>query len=196
MIRVGGAKESVGKALGKLKPVLRDAASAAGEAGQAKVREYASRAAAASREIAAETEELSGEERKKKMKLLVIGRIGGPFPIRWGLSPLVRRVVDIAVDFDDVRGCVRDSSSSPQKRKEASGVILKRLNAPFYVRWVARPVIGYALDVAAECSYLLKTDADSEALRNEAQTADACLEAGDERAEADESTPPQDGGRE
>lgn len=173
---MGDTKDNVGRALEKLKPAIRDVASAVGEAGQAKVRGYASRAVVASREIAAETGDLSGNERKKQMKALVLQRIGGPFPVRWGLSPLVRRVVDIAVDIADVRSYVVASSSSPESRNEASAIILKRLNAPFYLRWTAKRVVGYALDVAAECSNLLNVSGLSGKSEEGGQAEGACVE--------------------
>lgn len=152
---LNGAKNGMGKLAEKLKPAIRTAADRVGEAGQAKLCEYTSQAVDVSREVAAETTHLSGDERKKKMKELVMRRVRAPFPVRWGLSPLVGRVVGIAVDFDEIRDCVCRSSASPQDRREASTIILKKLNAPFYLRWAAKPVIGYALDVATEYAPLL-----------------------------------------
>ena len=156
------AKAPAGKATQKLfdrlKPVLKEAATAAGEAGKEKARAYASVAANASMEIVAETDALSGVERKSEMKKLILERLSAPAPLRFGLSPLVDRVVGIVVDFEDVRTCLIDPASSPERRKETSEIILKRLNAPFHMRAIAKPLVGCAVNVATEYSHLLRFD--------------------------------------
>lgn len=147
-------RDAVSAAGEVLKPAVRDAATAAGDAGKAKVNEYALRATNASKEIMAETSELSGDARKREVKALFLQRIGMPFPVRMGVAPLIERAVDIAVDFEDVRGCLCQSAT-PERRREAGAIILKRLNAPVYLRWAAKPVVGRVLDVAAEYAHLL-----------------------------------------
>ena len=136
--------------LTKLKPVAREAAVIVGEAGKEKVREYGPRTVAAVKGLASETQGLSGRERKKAMKGLVLDKVKAPALVKWGLSPLAERAVDVIVDFVDLHDCIRMADSTPEKRREASAAILDRLGTPFYLKWAARRVVGSALDVVVE----------------------------------------------
>ena len=143
------------KLIAKWTPLIREAAGAVGEKGQAKFREYAPQAVAAVKGLTEETRDLTGEERKKAMKKLVMAKIRMPFFVRWTLSPLAGRAVGVIVEFADLHDCIRSADSTPEKRHEAGAAILDRLGTPFYLKWAAKPIIGCALDVATEYRDLL-----------------------------------------
>lgn len=138
------------KTLMKLKPLAKEAAVIVGEAGRDKVREYGPKAVSAVKGLAKETQGLTGNERKRVMKGLVLDRVRAPGVVKWCFSSLAERAVDIIVDFADIHDSVRLADATPEKRREASNVILARLGTPFYLRWAAKRVVGSALDVVVE----------------------------------------------
>lgn len=134
----------------KWKPELRRAAGIAGKTGQEKFCEYAPMAADIARDLAGETHGLSGRERKKAMKKLVLAKIRAPFFVKWFLSPLIGRTVSLMSDFTDLRDCIYDADGNPVKKLDAGTAVLRRLKIPFYLRWAVRPIIGTLLDAAAQ----------------------------------------------
>lgn len=138
----------------KSKSTLRNAAGMIGEAGQTKLQEMGPQAATLvkeiTKEISSETETLTGKKRKKAMKKLVLARIRMPFFVKWFLSPLVGRAVGLLADYEHIAEYVRGTDVSPESRKSARAVLLKRLGAPFYLRRFAGSIVDYALEVVAD----------------------------------------------
>ena len=84
------------------------------------------------------------------MKKLVLARIRMPFFVKWFLSPLVGRAVGLLADYEHIAEHVRGTGVSPESRKSARAVLLKRLGAPFYLRRFAGSIVDYALEVVAD----------------------------------------------